>query len=251
MTVLYHSFKCFQRPGTLILKPVISLSASQLRSKSAVSAIKRGIIRSGKSRQQSFRSKTKSRKTSETARQSTWRSSSFSFQHPSASRQKGPDTDALSKYSGWSSSGRRRLNNEIKNDNQTFSWTPSLDPFQRHTGMSYGGAKKERVKKEHVMKMPVSVPYTTASSEFLYGHSVVVAALEAQRRKMYKIYIHPRALGDASKAAKLKSLAKQNLRQEDIRYVDDEWLGKMNKMAADRPHNVSPTPLDSSFRSLE
>ena len=36
---------------------------------------------------------------------------------------------------------------------------------------------------------PTQIPYTTASSVFLYGSNAVLAALSAQRRKFYKLYL--------------------------------------------------------------
>ncbi|CAD0024505.1 unnamed protein product [Aureobasidium pullulans] len=91
----------------------------------------------------------------------------------------------------------------------------------------------------------VSIPYTTAASEFLYGLNVVIAALKAKRRKMYKLYIHSRALTNPASAKTIRVLCKQaNLKWED---VDDSFLPKMDKMAQGRPHNgvileTSPLP---------
>ena len=41
--------------------------------------------------------------------------------------------------------------------------------------------------------LPISVPYTTAASVFLYGSNVVLAALRTRRRKLYKLYIYQQA----------------------------------------------------------
>ncbi|KAF2436538.1 alpha/beta knot [Tothia fuscella] len=86
--------------------------------------------------------------------------------------------------------------------------------------------------------MPLAIPYTTAASEFLYGHSAVYAALQAKRRKLYTLYLHRRA-------ARLNSTPSletdiQNLANEakiNVRHVGDDWLPILDKMSGDRPHN--------------
>lgn len=86
--------------------------------------------------------------------------------------------------------------------------------------------------------MPLSIPFSAADSEFLYGYSVVVAALKAHKREFRKIYIHPRALKRPSEAKELQRLAREKMQETTVRFVDDRWYPVMNKMAADRPHNV-------------
>jgi hypothetical protein len=88
--------------------------------------------------------------------------------------------------------------------------------------------------------MPLAVPYTTAASEFLYGHSAVRAALNACRRKLYTLYLHRRSLRDnplAGMDADLHSIAgKVGVK---VMQVGDDWLPLLDKMSGDRPHNVS------------
>jgi 21S rRNA (GM2251-2'-O)-methyltransferase len=92
----------------------------------------------------------------------------------------------------------------------------------------------------------VSIPYTTAASEFLYGLNTVMAALKARRRKVYKLYVHPRALSSDDTKRTLRDLCRSN----NIRWtdVDDYFLVTMDKMAQGRPHNgiileASPLPV--------
>ncbi|QDS73022.1 hypothetical protein FKW77_009172 [Venturia effusa] len=96
---------------------------------------------------------------------------------------------------------------------------------------------------------PISIPYTTAASEFLYGYNAVRAALKAARRRLYKIYVHPRVAsredGDGHIPQSLRTLA-VNVRVE-VKDVDDKWLRVMDKMSGYRPHNgvvleASPLP---------
>ena len=82
---------------------------------------------------------------------------------------------------------------------------------------------------------PLSIPYTTAASEFLYGYSVVLAALRARRRKLYNLYLHSRAARHEG-ICTLKERAKTAGVQ--IHDVNDEWLPIMDKLSNGRPHNV-------------
>jgi hypothetical protein len=96
---------------------------------------------------------------------------------------------------------------------------------------------------------PVSIPYTTAASEFLYGYNPVCAALKAQRRKLYKIYLHPRVAsrdGDAEAASIRRLAEKANVKIVD---VNDSWLRVMDKMSDDRPHNVSANTFHYGYRN--
>jgi hypothetical protein len=96
---------------------------------------------------------------------------------------------------------------------------------------------------EDSYKGPVSVPYTTAASEFLYGYSVIYAALKANRRKLYTLYLHKRSnsrdrdlenRGEETQG--IRELAEE--RQVKVVEADDKWLPVMDRMADNRPHNV-------------
>lgn len=84
---------------------------------------------------------------------------------------------------------------------------------------------------------PMSIPYTTPASEFLYGTSVVIAALLSSRRKFYKLYIYD---GDnreiRNQDTQVRRLALD--RNVDVQRVKGDWLRTMDKMSAGRPHNV-------------
>ena len=87
---------------------------------------------------------------------------------------------------------------------------------------------------------PVSIPYTTPASEFLYGTSVITAALQAKKRKFYKLYMYDSenresyGQDDALRRSALESgLAAQRVR--------GSWLRLMDKMSQGRPHNVRPS----------
>lgn len=94
--------------------------------------------------------------------------------------------------------------------------------------------------------VPLSMPYTTPASEFLYGTSVITAALLSSRRKLYKLYVY---CGDN------REVHEQDRRIRElalkcgvvVERVKGDWLRLMDKMSAGRPHNgyileASPLP---------
>ncbi|SPQ22176.1 6a7bd6cb-4911-4b59-960b-2f010ebedabf [Thermothielavioides terrestris] len=93
---------------------------------------------------------------------------------------------------------------------------------------------------------PLSIPYTTAASQFLYGKAVVEAALRASRRKLYKLYIYGGAnRQNASDDALIQGLAKR--RGVPVTIMGEDGARLMDKMASSRPHNgfvleASPLP---------
>lgn len=86
-------------------------------------------------------------------------------------------------------------------------------------------------------RVPLQIPYTTPASEFLYGTSVVVAALRSARRKLYKLYIYDGENREhRDQDSQIRKLAKsQNL---TVKQGKGEWLRLMDKMSQGRPHNV-------------
>ena len=93
---------------------------------------------------------------------------------------------------------------------------------------------------------PIRIHHTTAASQFLYGRSVVEAALKNTRRQLYKLYIYN---GDdrrnTSQDEVLARLAHQ--KGVDITRVPNGGMRMMDKMSAGRPHNgcileASPLP---------
>ena len=92
--------------------------------------------------------------------------------------------------------------------------------------------------RECLSDAPLSIPYTTPASEFLYGTSVVSAALKAQRRKLYKLYIYN---GDNREvAARDNAIYKLGIQAHvKPQYVGGDWIRMLDKMSTGRPHNVS------------
>lgn len=99
---------------------------------------------------------------------------------------------------------------------------------------------------EHEPERPVSIEYTTAASQFLYGKSVVEAALKTSARKLYKLYVYAGANREnvdvdevMVKLARRNGIPVRNVQERDARLMD--------KMSGGRPHNgyileASPIP---------
>ncbi|OLN85977.1 rRNA methyltransferase 1, mitochondrial [Colletotrichum chlorophyti] len=93
--------------------------------------------------------------------------------------------------------------------------------------------------------VPMSVQYTTAASQFLFGRSVVKAALRNSRRKLYRLYIYQ---GGNKKDSKdddwiLSMAEKKNVKVTRVYESDQKLLDKMSK---GRPHNgivIEASPL--------
>ena len=83
--------------------------------------------------------------------------------------------------------------------------------------------------------LPLSIPHTTAASEFLYGTSVVTEALKSRRRTPYVLYVYDgQNRTDTAQRRHAETLAQ-------VRGVAVEKLsapGLMDKMSKGRPHNV-------------
>ncbi|KAI1742712.1 RNA methyltransferase [Xylaria scruposa] len=93
---------------------------------------------------------------------------------------------------------------------------------------------------------PIRIHHTTAASQFLYGRSVVEAALKDSRRQLYKLYIYS---GDdrrnVSQDDMLMKLAQQ--KGVEVTRLPNDGLRMMDKMSGGRPHNgcvleASPLP---------
>ena len=103
--------------------------------------------------------------------------------------------------------------------------------------------QKEEDDDKHDM---VTVPYTTAASEFLYGTNPVIAALKSQRRRLYKVYLHERILDDRSKTSEIEDLARRA--KVHLKPINNSFLNTIDKMTGGRPHNgvvleASPLPV--------
>jgi 21S rRNA (GM2251-2'-O)-methyltransferase len=87
-------------------------------------------------------------------------------------------------------------------------------------------------------RIPLSIPYTTPASEFLYGTSVVEAALNSQgqrRRKLYKLYVYAGENREDVDPAGLERVARR--KGIPVARVGLDWIRVLDKMSGGRPHN--------------
>ena len=99
------------------------------------------------------------------------------------------------------------------------------------------GRDSNATRHDKCASLPLTIPYTTSASEFLYGTSAVKAALEARRRKCYKLYIY---VGDNRETSEqdiaIRRLALRN--EVVVERIKSDKLRLMDKMSEGRPHNV-------------
>ncbi|KAK7397851.1 hypothetical protein QQX98_012785 [Neonectria punicea] len=94
--------------------------------------------------------------------------------------------------------------------------------------------------------MPMTLKYTTAASQFLYGRNVVKAALEQARRKLYNLYIY----GGENRMDNKDNTTMTRLARKHgvpVTIVPNHEQRIMDKMSMGRPHNgfvleASPLP---------
>lgn len=85
---------------------------------------------------------------------------------------------------------------------------------------------------------PASIPYTTPASKFLYGTSVVLAALKSSRRKLYKAYVY---CGEDREATSHNTTVRKLALSRGVQVVNVEgalWARFLDKLSGGRPHNV-------------
>ena len=164
----------------------------------------------------------------------TWSNSSSRESHGSHRKRSAPQLDIgkpreqfLRDRISQGSSGR--ATSQFKSDEHTKNMRPARPP-QPH------------------VKVPQSIPYTTAGSEFLYGTHVVKAALQSGRRKLYKLYIYQGVNSQGEEVEQDNSIYKLALAAGvAVSKVRGDWERLLNKMSDQRPHNgyvleASPVP---------
>ena len=84
--------------------------------------------------------------------------------------------------------------------------------------------------------MPVSVPYTTAASTFVYGANAVLASLSAKKRKFYRLYFAGSEAHVAAEDSTKEQIQKLG-READIPTTFNTSKQLLDKMSDRRPHN--------------
>ncbi|KAI9824643.1 MAG: hypothetical protein M1819_000844 [Sarea resinae] len=145
---------------------------------------------------------------------------------------------------------QKKSSSAIDNDRARFA---QEDKFQGKDQSSKGGfTLRDGPKQPRPSRVvPLSIPYTTSASEFLYGTSPVTAALKARRRKLYKLYIYtsPEVEEDEEALSRDRKVKKEALLAgvAPKTVTGGDWVALMQKMSDNRPHNrlileASPLP---------
>ncbi|KAI5462420.1 hypothetical protein BGZ63DRAFT_383772 [Mariannaea sp. PMI_226] len=156
--------------------------------------------------------------------------------------------------SRWTERRSDRRNNGDRESKWTERRSNRRSDGDRGTRWSEGRSERDmefedmpasRAGRKKVM-MPMTVKYTTAASQFLYGRSVVKSALEQGRRKLYNLYIYG---GDNRRDSKDDTIMTRLAKKHGIpvTIVPNEEQRIMDKMSMGRPHNgfvleASPLP---------
>lgn len=125
-----------------------------------------------------------------------------------------------------------------KNIRQGQRWADSSDRRKGPDSPEGMRAESSDERPRRKSNAPLAIPYTTPASEFLYGHSVVTAALKFSRRRFYKLYLFD---GDSAEVrGQDREVRKLALAANvEVTRVGNDWLRLMDKMSQGRPHNVS------------
>ena len=133
-----------------------------------------------------------------------------------------------------------RATTQHRRDTDLADWK-TKDPLVAGAQVSTPAPRERRGK-----LMPITIQYTTAASQFLYGKSVVKSALEQARRKLYHLYIYGgENRQDSKDNTTILNLASQQ--GVPVTIVPNEDQRLMDKMSQGRPHNgfvleTSPLP---------
>lgn len=104
----------------------------------------------------------------------------------------------------------------------------------------------QREPRDYVERKRREIPKATPESEFVYGTSVVRAALAAKRRTFHRLYIYEGENREASSRLRDETFKKQ-AEQQHVEVVGTSDIGLLDSMAYSRPHNgyvleCSPLP---------
>jgi 21S rRNA (GM2251-2'-O)-methyltransferase len=121
---------------------------------------------------------------------------------------------------------------------------PPTERLGREQSSVASGVKSSTEVTKKLVRGPETLPYSTAASEFIYGHSSVVAAIKANRRKFYKLYVHSRGASRDGLMSQIRAHKLFAITEE----VGDEYMRAMDKASSGRPHNgvileSSPLPV--------
>ncbi|UJO17083.1 rRNA methyltransferase 1, mitochondrial [Fulvia fulva] len=109
-----------------------------------------------------------------------------------------------------------------------------------------GNPRNRNDEEDEEDEIPVSVPYTTAASQFLYGYNSVLAALRSKRRKLYRLYVHPKIFEkESAKSGSANHYDRERPAHEFVALAKEAGIpfrnefktALLDRMSDGRPHN--------------
>ncbi|RMY11640.1 hypothetical protein D0868_03016 [Hortaea werneckii] len=119
----------------------------------------------------------------------------------------------------------------------TDRYSPHQPEGRQHKVIEKGNKTTESEDANAEEEMPLSIPYSTAASEFLYGSNVVLAALRAKRRRIHHLYASRGAQDRSSDSAGTIRNILDLARRIQVPVEADASIKLLDKMSGDRPHN--------------
>ncbi|KAF3286702.1 hypothetical protein TWF970_008547 [Orbilia oligospora] len=119
--------------------------------------------------------------------------------------------------------------------------------FSIHGDNRHGGVFGDDREEITVFKKPARVlPYSSASSEFLYGYNICKLAMKEKRRKIYKLYVYTGLMRQSGTIEK-ENLLRRMAAESRIHVESTMDVGLLDAMSKGRPHNgfaVEAEPLE-------
>ncbi|KAF3221353.1 hypothetical protein TWF679_008043 [Orbilia oligospora] len=141
----------------------------------------------------------------------------------------GPATE-----NGTSSGSETRGYEERKRFLSEYDGRPN---FSIHADNRHGGIFGDDREEITVFKKPARVlPYSSASSEFLYGYNICKLAMKEKRRKIYKLYVYTGLMRQSGTIEK-ENLLRKMAAESRIRVESTMDVGLLDAMSKGRPHN--------------
>lgn len=128
-----------------------------------------------------------------------------------------------------------RENRERRQYLASYDARPNFRTHGRFEG--FPGEGREMTEMTIMKKAARALPFTTHSSEFLYGYNICRLALKEKKRKIYKLHVYTglmRQSGTIEKENILRKLAEESR----IRVESTMDVSLLDAMSKGRPHNV-------------
>lgn len=154
------------------------------------------------------------------------------------------DEDNKNNDSGFGGRDPRRYERKKFQDEEedgSYSERTKRTPMKQSLGKSWEGGRSHGARASRFAEAPARIPPSTATTEMLYGRNAVISVLKGQRRKLFKLYLMRRALGDSKKGDKLyfELCDRAETAGVEVITVGEDWGPAFDVASNRQPHNVS------------